>query len=77
MFEAILLILLHSGTPGTGTPVEDRDPILKFLRGASRPKIQLGVGILSEIDFKTFQLQISHGKSFLLTVRIKLAFSFI
>ncbi len=31
----------------TGTPVEDLEPILKSLRGVSRPEIQLGLGIHS------------------------------
>ena len=34
----------------TGTTIEDGDPILKLLQGVSRPEIQLGMGIHSELD---------------------------
>ncbi len=35
----------------TGIPIEEGDSIFKFLRRVSRPEIQLGVVIHSELDF--------------------------
>ncbi len=47
----------------TGIPAEDVDPILKLLRGVSRPEIQLGVAIHSELDFLTSQVVIKIGRN--------------
>ena len=41
----------QSCTLKTDIPIEDLDPILKLLRGVSRPDIQLGVASHSELDF--------------------------
>ncbi len=41
----------------TGMPVEEGDSILKLLRRVSRPDIQLGVGIHSELDGIYFSSQ--------------------
>ncbi len=41
----------------TGIPIEEGDSILKLLRRVSRPEIQLGVGIHSELDAIYFSSQ--------------------
>ncbi len=40
----------------TGIPVEEGDSILMLMWRVSRPEIQLGVGIHSELDFFFYQL---------------------
>ena len=60
----------------TGTPVEDGDSVLKLLRGISRPEIQLGVGINSELDrLETVFQMIS--KLHIFSLRMELASSVI
>ena len=46
-----LCIVFIQYTLKTGTPVEDIDPILNLLWGVSRPEVQLGVDIHSELDY--------------------------
>ena len=43
--------LTSNYTLKTGIPIEEGDSILKLLRRVSRPEIQLGMGIHSELDF--------------------------
>ncbi len=43
------LQIARSYTLKTGIPVEEGDSILKLLQRVSRPEIQLGVGIHSEL----------------------------
>ncbi len=48
--KAVQRKVVHFHTLKTGIPVKEGDSILKLLRRVSRPEIQLGVGIHSELD---------------------------
>ncbi len=71
LYQGELLVLPQfipvctSCTLKTGTPIEDRDPILKLLRGVSHPQIQLGVSIhttliLPFLHLITRKVKLSH-----------------
>ncbi len=55
----------------TGIPVEEGDSILKLLRRVSRPEIQLGMGIHSELDFLTVMEFTFHVRSKSLTFSLR------
>ncbi len=71
----IKIIHVRLYTLKTGIPVEEGDSILKLLQRVSRPEIQLGVGIHSELDHlfnNTPPLLLSTVMEFTFQVRSKL-----